>query len=478
MILFLGLALGHPAATQVRPPDLSTAEFFDQAGMGLRGIEERFRHYWQPHISHSHRRILEAAKLAKGRQRVLVMGAGNCTEIPLEALAREFEQVVLADLDRAGMEQTVAALPADVRGKVEIRVTDVTSFAGPMMERIEAAVRASDSPQEAFEKIGEIYDGLSSIERAPDLPAADLVISSLLLSEIPRYPRAFADRLLRLRYQEGMRSWDRDEEARAGLQEIAIQDHVSLLRRLCRPGGAIYFADTVGRGPLYAKISPAERRAALQSLLPVFYGERVFETAAEGEAGLLFYRSFRARKEQAGLPAPSREQVTALLQRMTRSGDDALSQHAEQDAVLAAETVLGTACLGHFETSAELAILEGLLDRYERSRPEAFETLLRLESVAAEWEKAGLAAQGPSGNWWWIEYPCSVAHREGAFRVKSWILKAIEIVGARQPAAPLQEKGLHRLRYRGSVPLAIPLGCRSGFGRLEVGLIGLPLRLH
>jgi hypothetical protein len=146
---------------------------------------------------------------------------------------------------------------------------------------------------------------------------------------------------------------------------------------------------------------------------------------------LLFYRSFRARKEQAGQPAPSREQVTALLQRMTRSGDNALSQHAEQDAVLAAETVLGMACLGHFETSAELAILEGLLDRYERDRPEAFETLLRLESVAAEWEKAGLAAQGPSGNWWWIEYPCSVSNREGGFRVKSWILKASE--GSRSP---------------------------------------------
>jgi hypothetical protein len=313
-----------------------------------------------------------------------------------------------------------------VRGKVEIRVTDATSFAGLMMERIEAAVRASNSPQEAFEKIGEIYDGLSGIERAPDLPAADLVVSSLLLSEIPRYPRAFADRLLRLRYQEGMSSWDRDKAARAALQQIAIQDHVSLLQRLCRPGGAIYFADTVGRGPLYAKISPVERQAALQSLLPVFSGGGVFETAAEGEAGLLFYRSFRARKEQAGLPAPSRDQVTALLQGMMRS----VASVPEQDAVLAAETVLGMACLGHFETSAELAILEGLLDRYERSRPEAFETLLPLESVAAEWKNSGLAAQGPSGNWWWIEYPCSVSHREGAFRVKSWILKASEGTGS------------------------------------------------
>jgi hypothetical protein len=430
MILVLGLALGYPAETQVRPPAPSAEEFFDQAGAGLRSIEGHFREYWQPHISHSHRRILEAAKLAKGRERVLVMGAGNCTEIPLEALAREFEQVVLADLDRAGMEQAVAALPADVRGKVEIRVTDVTSFAGPMMERIEAAVRASDSPQEAFEQIGEIYDGLLSFQRAPDLPEADLVISSLLLSEIPRYPRAFADRLLRLRYQEGMRSWDRDEAARARLQQIAIEDHVSLLLRLCRPGGAIYFADTVSRGPLYAKIPPAERQAALHDLLPVFYGEKVFETATEGEAGLLFYRSFRARKEQAGQPAPSREQVTALLQGMMRTADSV----PLQDAVLAAETVLGMACLGHFDISAELAILEGLLDRYERSRPEAFEVLLPLEFVTAQWEKAGLAVQGPSGNWWWIEYPCSVSYREGAFRVKSWILrKASGDAGAVSP---------------------------------------------
>jgi hypothetical protein len=426
--LGLLLAWGRVSSAQA-PPTPSSGEFFDEAGEGIRAVGIRFGEYWQPHITNSHRRIIEAAKLTKGRERVLVLGAGNCTEIPLEALAREFEQVVLADLDRAGMEQAVAALPADVRGKVEIRVTDVTSFAGPMMERIEAAVRASHSPQEAFEGIGEVYDGLSSFQREPDLPSADLVVSSLLLSEIPRYPRAFADWLLRLRYWEGMRSWDRDEAARAGLQQIAIQDHVSLLQRLCRPGGAIYFADTVGRGPLYAKISPAQRQAVLQGLLPVLLGVRVFEAAAEGEASLLFYRSYRARKEQAGQPAPSREQVTALLQSLMRSADSV----PPQDAVPAAETVLGMACLGHFKPSAELAILESLLDRYEQSRSEAFQTLLPLESVAAEWEKAGLAAQGPSENWWWIEYPCSVSHREGAFRVKSWILKASGRRGALSP---------------------------------------------
>jgi hypothetical protein len=171
----------------------------------------------------------------------------------------------------------------------------------------------------------------------------------------------------------------------------------------------------------------------MQALLPVLSRHSVFEAASEGDTGLLFYRSLRARKEQAGHPAPSREQVTALLHRMARSGGKMLSQDVEQDALLAAETIVGMVCQGHFETGAELAILEGLLDRYGR-RPDAFETLLPLESLVAEWEKAGLAPQGSPESWWWIEYPCSVSHREGAFRVESWILRKAS--GDRAPLSP------------------------------------------
>ncbi|MDQ2717849.1 MAG: hypothetical protein M3Z08_23385, partial [Chloroflexota bacterium] len=58
------------------------------------------------HLEQCHRLMLQALHLrrASASRSVLVLGAGACTEVPLDALARGADEVVLADLDLAAMQ--------------------------------------------------------------------------------------------------------------------------------------------------------------------------------------------------------------------------------------------------------------------------------------------------------------------------------------------------------------------------------------
>ena len=77
--------------------------------------------------------------LASTRQTV-VLGAGACTEIPLERLARASAHVSLVDLDVAGMAQARDELPATVRDRVDLLQADLTDG---VSEALAAELRAT-----------------------------------------------------------------------------------------------------------------------------------------------------------------------------------------------------------------------------------------------------------------------------------------------------------------------------------------------
>ncbi|MEO6995133.1 MAG: hypothetical protein ABI273_16115, partial [Lacunisphaera sp.] len=63
---------------------------------------ERVRAAWAPHLEASRRVMLEMADRCAIRKRVLVIGAGDCLDVPVEALAGRFERVTLADIAVGG----------------------------------------------------------------------------------------------------------------------------------------------------------------------------------------------------------------------------------------------------------------------------------------------------------------------------------------------------------------------------------------
>jgi hypothetical protein len=58
----------------------------------------RVRSAWAPHLAASKRVILETAELCPRHRRALVIGAGDCLDVPVAELAERFDQVVLADI--------------------------------------------------------------------------------------------------------------------------------------------------------------------------------------------------------------------------------------------------------------------------------------------------------------------------------------------------------------------------------------------
>lgn len=343
-------------------------EYFRGAGAGFRGTAEEQRLFWQPHIENSHQWILTAADLAAGHSIATVLGPGVCFEIPLEELAQRFDRVILIDMDGPSMLEALERVPMELRGKIELRVADVTTFATDLMERFEAAVDESDTVEEALERYGTIIDELSAGRQRLYLPTSDLVVSSLVLSELHRYPLAYADRLMRTRFKTRLDTWGRYAEARRRVRQLAIEDHIAILARLCRADGAIYFGDTVTRGPAHGRFDAALTREVNQSVLLKFRRLGLAETVDE---------------------------VGPAIARL---------------------------CHGEAGIEAEIAAFEVLLSAYARSVGGAFEVLVPLEELRRQWEEQELHMRGAINPWWWLEYPCAIVHSPGAFRVRSWIL--------------------------------------------------------
>ena len=85
------------------------------------------RRAWYRRHSPTHLRavaaLVEAALAARtpgGPSRAVVLGAGACTEAPLERLARAFEQTLLVDVDVPGMARARDELPASLRSRVDL----------------------------------------------------------------------------------------------------------------------------------------------------------------------------------------------------------------------------------------------------------------------------------------------------------------------------------------------------------------------
>ena len=106
---------------------------------------------------------------------ITVIGAGNCQDIDLAALAMSFREVRLIDLDAVALEAAVSRLAG--RHSSQIRVYAPIDIAAPLMSL--SGFGSLDTAQR--------FEFLSAVESAemPDsLPVSDVVVSTCLLSQL------------------------------------------------------------------------------------------------------------------------------------------------------------------------------------------------------------------------------------------------------------------------------------------------------
>jgi hypothetical protein len=204
------------------------------------------------------RSALTAARHGGVPSRAVILGAGACTELPLDLIARELREVRLVDIDVAGMVRARDALPAALRSRVDLLQEDLT---GGVSAALAAALKAQ--PWEDLAQLGAnaaLDAAAMCLERCPiaeppvfpELSPAGygLVISSLVLTQLFSLPLLDVVDVLDLHAPNAADLRETSPRYRAAVRDfrrrIALA-HLALLAALLAPGGAVVFVtDRVG----------------------------------------------------------------------------------------------------------------------------------------------------------------------------------------------------------------------------------------
>jgi hypothetical protein len=191
--------------------------------------------------------------------RVAMLGAGACTELPLEEIAERVEEVVLVDLDEFALQQARRRLPMALQGRVRLVVADITGGVSERLEQILMGQRwqalKAQGLDAVLEAAARCLDGCE-VPEPPELAElrpgrCTVVISSLVVTQLWSYPLLDLTDLLNT--IEPSLAGRQHEHALLGpaierFKERVARGHLLLLARLLRPAGrAALITEVEGR---------------------------------------------------------------------------------------------------------------------------------------------------------------------------------------------------------------------------------------
>jgi hypothetical protein len=144
----------------------------------------RVKDAWDPHLKASQAAVLEAVSRCSRRGVACVVGAGDGLDVPVEALAGAFDEVILADVVLGPIAMGWANRTARrQRGRVKAVLWDATGALRSWVDRGPAAsAPRPEAARELLQKLEEAEPGL------PDGREPDLVISANCLSQLGLVP--------------------------------------------------------------------------------------------------------------------------------------------------------------------------------------------------------------------------------------------------------------------------------------------------
>jgi len=200
------------------------------------------------HIESSHRFILEASGAVSNSAAALVLGSGNCGEIPVALLQSRFGKVCFVDVDLDAL-KALAARHHEQRGRCEYRRADLTGMIGSIAAGArQVAATASDAPSMLDELATLLMSTVPRFWVPPDDQRYDLLICSGILTQLQAKVRSAAEQVFRLKYHDGLELLSSHHGWRRATWHVArrLEDgFVAHLNSLTTPGGVIYLSDTV-----------------------------------------------------------------------------------------------------------------------------------------------------------------------------------------------------------------------------------------
>ncbi len=209
----------------------------------------------------------------------IVLGAGACTEVPLAELARDSDEVMLADIDLTSMQQGRDELTSPaLRKRVRLLACDISGGVSADLNRL--------IKQQSWDKLVPqgariVFDAAADcLEQCPvpDPPEIEglhagefgVVISSLVLSQLFSYPLLdMLDHVQRIApsYLGEQERHRRYQEVVQNFRVRVIQGHLHLLRELVDVGGIVVLLSDV-RGFVF-EVSGSENDAQHRRTLPI-----------------------------------------------------------------------------------------------------------------------------------------------------------------------------------------------------------------
>lgn len=219
------------------------------------------RRHSPQHLEQSAALMLQALQLrpASASRSTLVLGAGACTEVPLAELARDSDEVVLADLDLASMQQGRDELSSPaLRRRVRLLECDISGGASVNLDRLIEQQRWERLVGQGTRAVFDAAAHCLDVCPVPDPPQIEglgtgefgVVISSLVLTQLFSYPLLdMLDHIQRIApaYLGEQERHRRYQEAAQAFRVRVIQAHLRLLRELLDEGGlAVLLSDIRG----------------------------------------------------------------------------------------------------------------------------------------------------------------------------------------------------------------------------------------
>jgi hypothetical protein len=175
-----------------------------------------------------HRALLTGLAREAGGGRLLVLGAGNCNDLDLPALAAQYQEIHLADLDQQALEKARARQPPEVAGALVLHAPVDLSGA---LEKLAEFRQERPTPAQVAALPGNVADDVTLAVRG----TFDTVMSTCLLSQL----------------MHGARLALGDRDDLPSVATALMLGHLRALVRLVRPGGTVVFASDTCSSEMY-----------------------------------------------------------------------------------------------------------------------------------------------------------------------------------------------------------------------------------
>jgi hypothetical protein len=241
----------HPSMRNIPPAAINTVV---TENIEIFNTNEKHFDAQHPHMERSKRHILSTADKALARapegktRKALILGAGNCLDIPLVGLAQRFDEVTLVDIDREGTEEAVREMDPALQRKMKIVVADVSGVMGEYTKIIKSAATLRSVDQ--FRSVVSSLSQISVANKAPDLGDDFTFVSSqLIMSQLGHFPNKYVENIVGRRYIQQLPQASNQTEIEQYAASIILaralqKEHIRYLARSVAPLGTVHLADT------------------------------------------------------------------------------------------------------------------------------------------------------------------------------------------------------------------------------------------